>query len=268
MHHLNCATFCPFGWSVLGGGRSRLVCHCLLVETSSGLVLIDTGLGLADVSDPDRLGAGFRLSARPRFDRAECAATQVEALGHRRSDVRHIVATHLDLDHVGGLADFPEATVHVYEAELEAALARATPKERERYRPIQWAHGPKWRRYRVEGERWLGFEAVRQLEGVPPEIFLVPTIGHSRGHVAVAVDDGGAAPLLHAGDAYFHADELRPDAPRCPATLSLFQRAVAVDDVARRRNRERLRLLARDHGVRVFSAHDALEFARLRGVPA
>lgn len=47
IHHLNCGTDCPFG-GALFDGRSKgltghLVCHCLLIETNEGLVLVDTG---------------------------------------------------------------------------------------------------------------------------------------------------------------------------------------------------------------------------------
>ena len=38
-------------------------------------------------------------------------------------DAGTIVLTHLDLDHAGGLADFPQATVHVSATELRALQA-------------------------------------------------------------------------------------------------------------------------------------------------
>ena len=36
-----------------------------------------------------------------------------DGAGFRREDVRHILVTHLDFDHAGGLPDFPDAVVHV-----------------------------------------------------------------------------------------------------------------------------------------------------------
>lgn len=270
VHHLNCATLCPFGGRWLdGGGRllraAKMVCHCLLIETDAGLVLVDTGLGLSDVAEPRRLGPFFRHLVRPLLDPTETAARQVEWLGFRREDVRHIVLTHLDLDHAGGVADFPAAKIHVFGAEHHAATVRATARERERYRPLQWAHGPRWVRYEVRGERWFGFEAVRQLEGLPPEILMVPLPGHTRGHTAVAVRTRDRW-LLHAGDAYFFHGEIHGSQRRCPPALELFQRLVEIDPVARIHNQERLRALAREHGseVRIFSAHDPRELAELQ----
>src|SRR3954454_2491602 len=120
VHHLNCATLS--GLSIRG---RQLICRCLLVETpASGLVLVDTGLGTADHRAPSsRLGVAFaRGYARPRPEPALAAVEQIRAAGLDPADVRHVVLTHLDIDHVGGLSDVPQATVHVHAAELEAAM--------------------------------------------------------------------------------------------------------------------------------------------------
>ncbi|MFD0637978.1 MBL fold metallo-hydrolase [Catenulispora yoronensis] len=133
-------------------GASRpAVCHCLLLETDSdGLILIDTGLGTPDVTTPERtLSPEFLGRAQPVFDLAETALHQIRRLGHEASDVRHIVLTHLDLDHAGGLPDFPDARVHLMDAEHRTALASTGrhPEDRIRYRPAQWAHHPNWVTY-------------------------------------------------------------------------------------------------------------------------
>jgi glyoxylase-like metal-dependent hydrolase (beta-lactamase superfamily II) len=273
VHHLNCATMRPPGGRWVDGSGpalsfAKLVCHCLLVETDAGLVLVDSGIGLADLENPrERLGRSFLWLARPELDATECAALQVERLGFARRDIRHVVLTHLDLDHAGGLADFPEALVHVHARELDAALNPRSSLERERYRSVQFQHRPRWSPHDAEGERWFGFECVRELDGLPPEILLVPLAGHTRGHSAVAVQtDRGW--LLHAGDAYFHHAEMDPDARRCPPLLNVFQRVMQVEGAQRTQNQERLRQLHRESAgeVRVFSAHDATELdAATRG---
>src|SRR6202020_2717052 len=116
-----------------------MCCHCLLIESEDGLVLVDSGLGVEDVNEPRRLGFLFNAMVRPRLDVAETALRQVVDLGYRPSDVRHIVPTHLDLDPAGGLSDFPDAAVHVFAAELRAASHRASLMERSRYRAVQIA---------------------------------------------------------------------------------------------------------------------------------
>jgi glyoxylase-like metal-dependent hydrolase (beta-lactamase superfamily II) len=263
VHHLNCGTMCPVAFDLarVFPPEHAMVCHVLLIETpSSGLVLVDTGFGTLDLKTPGLLGAAFQKLAGPLLREEETAAAQVKRLGFEPSDVRHIVPTHLDLDHAGGLPDFPLAKVHAYEPEVRAMERGATLAERHRYRRHQFAHRPDWVRYEVSGERWRGFECVRSLAGLPPEILLVPTVGHSRGHVAVVVESAAGA-LVHAGDAYFHHAEIRGDGRGCPLPLRLFQRAAAFDDTARRQNQARLRELARSLDIQIFSAHDPVEAA-------
>jgi len=241
---------------------SGLVCHCLLIETEAGLVLVDTGLGLTDVAHGGpRLGRAFTGIVRPALRESETARRQIEALGFKADDVQHIVLTHLDVDHAGGLPDFPRATVHVLAREHDAAQTRRHLKERDRYRPAQWAHAPDWQLYTATGEDWHGFDAVRGLKGLPPEILLVPLAGHTRGHAAIAVQ-GDHGWLLHAGDAYFHRDEMAAQ-PCCPLGLKIFQNLVAIDNGERRRNQARLQQLATGHDdVDVFCSHDPVELNR------
>ncbi len=263
-------TMCPLGGPLVGvrGGlltRGKMVCHCMLIETpASGLVLVDTGFGSQDIADPNgRIGRAFVTLTQPSLDPQQIALAQVTALGYSARDVRHVVLTHMDLDHAGGLGDFADAQVHVMSAELDAAVRRPSFKEKNRYKPAQWAHGPKWEPHDPSaGERWFGFGCVRDMVGLPPEILMIPLAGHSRGHAAVAVESAGEW-NLHCGDAYFHHREL--DAQySCPAGLKHFQRIVATDRRAQRENLDRLRQLrAKEAGaVRLFCAHDPEEFAR------
>ena len=72
-------------------------------------MLIDTGFGLDDVRRPRQLGRLFGPLVRPGARRrARRPIPAPRALGFEPSDVRHIITTHLDLDHAGGLPDFPE----------------------------------------------------------------------------------------------------------------------------------------------------------------
>jgi glyoxylase-like metal-dependent hydrolase (beta-lactamase superfamily II) len=241
-----------------------MVCHCLAIESDGGVILVDTGIGERDIADRGRLGRDFIFMTGARLDPKETMRAQLTTLGIKPDDVRHIVVTHLDLDHAGGLADFPRAKVHVHEVELAAALGRATYNERRRYKPAQWSHNPDWAKLPVGGEAWHGFAGVNRLPGVAPEVLLVPLYGHTRGHCGVAV----RAPegwLLHAGDAYFHYGEVEPR-HHCPAGLRLFQWLMQVDGPARVANQARLRELANDASadVRVFSSHDARELEQPR----
>ncbi len=263
VHHLNCGTMCPLAGGAIGSGtglrRGLMVCHCLVVETPrDGLVLIDTGFGAAECRDPALLPGYFRRLTGPTLDRRETALAQLEALGHQARDVRHVVVTHLDLDHAGGLSDFPTATVHLHRRELDAARARATRQERSRYLLHQWAHGPQWSAVAETGDTWRGVPAVRKLPGLDADIGLVPLHGHTRGHSGVLVGTGDRW-LLHAGDAYFHHAELDAGG-RAPMGLRMFQSIIQMDGRQRHASQDTLRRLHRDNAdLTIISAHDPVE---------
>lgn len=274
IHHLNCGTDCPLGGSLFDGTShgltGRLVCHCLLVETDShGLVLIDTGYGLRDVNHPhagshSRITRTMRALLNIKLKEEETAYRQIERLGLSPSDVRHILLTHLDFDHAGGLEDFPQAQIHVMDAEYRSAAGpRRGFVTRNRYRPTQWNDVRQWRRYGASGERWFGFDAVRDLEGLPPEILMVPLPGHTWGHAGIAIQSGGRW-LLHAGDAYFYRGEMRGAARHCTPGLRAYQNMMEVDRRARLENQERLRRLSIEqrHELSILCAHDRVEFDR------
>lgn len=276
VHHLNCGTDCPLGGALFDGRsrglRGHLVCHCLAIETNEGLVLVDTGYGLKDVRHPHerpspRITRFMRGLLNIQLREEETAIHQLKARGIRASDVRHILLTHLDFDHAGGLEDFPQATVHVMDAEFNAASGpRRGLIARNRYRPRQFDEVREWRRYAgPSGEPWYGFNAVRALEGLPPEILMVPLPGHTWGHAGIAVDTGSGW-LLHAGDAYFYRGEMRQAQRLCTPGLRAYQTMMEVDRQQRLANQERLRRLSLDAAseVRIFCAHDAVEFEQMR----
>jgi glyoxylase-like metal-dependent hydrolase (beta-lactamase superfamily II) len=272
IHHLNCGTCCPAGGRLFDGTSDgplgHIVCHCLLIESDQGLVLVDTGFGTRDIAEPHRRLSDFFLTLNNiQLRPAETAIAQVRSLGFDPADVRHIVVTHLDFDHAGGLQDFPNATVHL------SAREKAVADERRggsfvgtrRYRPQQWDGVGDWRLYPLGGgEPWFGFEAVRDLNGLPPEILLIPLAGHTWGHCGVAIAEPGGW-LLYAGDAYFYRGEVGSDTYACPPGMRGYQRMMEVDRAARLSNQKKLRRLSLEHAgeVRIFCAHDAVEFEML-----
>ncbi|KKI20205.1 MBL fold metallo-hydrolase [Sphingomonas sp. Ag1] len=275
IHHLNCGTDCPVG-GALYDGRSlgvhgTLVCHCLLIETDAhGLVLVDTGYGLNDVHHPHehgriRIPRPWRAMLNIKLREEDTAIRQVEAMGFRPTDVRHIIVTHLDFDHAGGLDDFPAATVHVMQREFDdATTAHDAFVARNRWRTPHLNDVRNWRRYSSAGEPWFGFDAVRDLPGLPPEILMIPLPGHTWGHAGVAVQRDDGRWLLHAGDAYFYRGEMRTARRRCTPGLRAYQRLMEVSAEHRLGNQDRLRALSleRRGDVSIACAHDPVELER------
>lgn len=268
IHHLNCGTMCPMCQLMVNGHGSliksaELVCHCLLIETPETLVMVDTGIGMRDVLDPRGLSANFRLFNRPRFLIEETAIAQVKALGYNAGDVGHIIATHLDLDHAGGLPDFPAAKVHIFKPELNSALTPTSKLQQHRYRSHHFVHQPKWVLHEEQGDSWFGFNAIRILPQLNAEILLVPLVGHTEGHSGVAIRNGNRW-LFHAGDAYFHHGTLN-NPPHVPPALQFFEYMLQMQGEQRVKNQIRLRELATEHSneVDVFCSHDPVDWRRL-----
>lgn len=275
IHHLNCISTCPLGGALMDARtpslvrRGHLTCHVLLVETAKGLVLVDTGFGLRDVRNPgSRISGFFLFLVDPNFREEMTAVRQVARLGFDPADVRHIVMTHLDFDHAGGLDDFPHATVHMLTVEREYAVKQKTWLDRQRFRPQQWSTSNNWKTYPANGgDRWFGFEKVRHLEGISDEIAMIPLRGHTFGHAGIAVRRDDGRWLLNAGDAYFFRREMDVHKPVCTPGLAFYQTMMEKDRRARHANQQRLRELRREHAgeVEIFCSHDLVEFERLSG---
>lgn len=271
IHPLNCATLRPASGALRLGRRGPIertsaVCTCLLVELDRALVLVDTGLGLLDVAVPlRRLGPGFLAAMHPRLDASETAAHQVERLGFSRGDVRDVLLTHLDPDHAGGLSDFPHARVHMLATEHRVATSQSELAPLGRYRPVQWAHRPRFVLYQPRGPRWYELEAVHELQELPPELKLVALPGHSRGHGGVALRTE-AGWLLFTGDATLNPGALSWDFP--PRPRLLHRSSPLVNAIARVRHRtlKQLGAIGQEHTreVAMFAAHDPGDLVRCR----
>lgn len=251
IHHLNC------GW-LHAPPNPPACCHCLLLESAQGLVLVDTGIGLEDVQRPlERIGRPLIDLAGFQFNEAHTAVRQIDGLGLDPARVTDIVLTHADPDHTGGLADFPSARVHLSFEEHASLTTGVPPTPFPRYLPQHFDHRPHWHTYSASVERWFDLEARRVgLHQPDCEVYLVPLLGHTWGHCGVAVRDGGRW-LLHVGDAYYLRAELGDEAH----PVSALARHNAVDDALRVACLEQIRRLCREHAgqLDMVGYHDVAE---------
>lgn len=163
--------------------------NCLLIQTPSGRVLVETGIG-ERVDDKTR---AMRVYEGP------AVVPALEAAGFLPETIDVVAMSHLHFDHAGGLLRsdgsraFPHATVVAQKAEWEVALGDnprlvASYVQPELTLVRDWgAQG--W----VDGEKEL-----------LPGVSVVPTGGHSTGHQAIIVrgTGDGARTLAFFGDLF------------------------------------------------------------------
>jgi len=162
-----------------------------LLVSSETVVLVDTGLPEA----------------------AERILAAIEELGHEPGALRHILITHSDPDHIGGLLALVGATgAQVYAQAAEAAVIEGrTPN-----RSGSVVAAP------VSVDRIVSGGELLPLHG---GIRVVETFGHTLGHVSYLVEEGR---VLLAGDCLNNVDGLAGSMPQYTADPERAREAVGT----------------------------------------
>jgi glyoxylase-like metal-dependent hydrolase (beta-lactamase superfamily II) len=253
IHHINCGTLRPLG--------KRVICHCLLLETDEGLILVDTGLGMQDILYPSqRLSFTFRLIMNAVFDTNETALKQIEGLGFSKIDVKYIICTHLHEDHAGGINDFPEAEVLLPEKEYMAVFT--TPSTGAGY-SFKQLKNIKWHSILVGGETWHGFTTQKVFN----DIYLVDLEGHTLGQCGVLINYNNKQ-YFHCADAYYSRRSLVEGFGKTPFMFKLTQWFTGKNKKALKENEQKLYNLYHQDikELEMFCSHDLHEFERLRNI--
>ena len=235
----NCGWFqCRPGYFVEGdeGDYLRGPVPSYLIDHPKGRALFDSGMGvryrreLADALPANKFGLQW-------FEGMDVAA-RLRAIDVDPASVDWVINSHLHIDHCGGNAHLPNATVILQRREWEAA--RGAP-EVGLYEAQDYDTGQPLKL--IDGEHDLfGDGSVR----------IVPTHGHTPGHQSVVVRLAKGEVLL-AGDCCYTERNL--DAMALPrATVDVEQGMLTM---------ERLSTM-RATGTRILFGHDGRQWATLR----
>jgi glyoxylase-like metal-dependent hydrolase (beta-lactamase superfamily II) len=176
---------------------------------------------------------------------------QIENLGLDPGNVTDCIVSHLDNDHIGGLADFPKATVHISAEELDNFNS-----DNPRYLKLPLAHNPTIKTYGKQDVEWFGFEARKIVADIETEILLVPLFGHTLGHCGVALKTGNKW-LFYVADAYYLRVELTDE----QHPVNELAKMRADDNNLRVSTLNRIRKIVKDHPeIEIFGYHDIEEF--------
>lgn len=245
LYHLNCVKIVsPVNENVCG--------HCVLIKEGGRLILVDTGIGLLDNLHPaERIGQSLIDMVGYRFDENLTAIRQIEKLGFDPGQVTDCILSHLDNDHIGGIADFPNAIIHVGIEEFESYQSGNS-----RYLKTPLLHNPKVITYKKSDLNWFGFEARNINLGLETEIFLIPLFGHTLGHCGIAIKTEHSW-LFYIADAYYLKIELTDN--NHPVNGLAAMRA--EDNNLRIASLDKIRQFVKDHPeIEIFGYHDIDEF--------
>jgi N-acyl homoserine lactone hydrolase len=176
------------------------------IETNEGIVMVDVG-ETAKTSQHGYFPAWhpyFRLAVRMDVTPEQEIGPQLLKIGIRPDDVRKVIITHLHTDHAGGLHDFPKSEIFVSDNELR--IARGFGGRLRGYLPNRW---PSWFAPTPINFQPAPFGAFSHSFPVTRDgkVVIVPTHGHTPGHVSVIVVEGEVSFFL-AGDTTYNQQAL------------------------------------------------------------
>lgn len=231
---LDCGTF-----SVRGGERIIGIPAWLLTTDRGAQVLVDGGFPAAYGKDDaaaglaDGLGVfGALVDHRPE----KMVAPQLALCGVAPGDLVAHVLTHGHIDHVGAL---DLITCPLILTEIERADPR--PRYFGAVRPLAWPEVPT---LAITGDTDL-CDGIR----------LIPTPGHTPGHLSLLLTLPEGPPLILAADAINRRSEPEEGF------------ADSADPAASRRSADRLFALQRDTGARLIHGHEPTEWPVLPKAP-
>ena len=199
-------------WQIGRGEGSRRMLNTLLdsqftdwlpiyvwvIEHPEGLMVIDTGIP-ADANKPIWFPPFMPLVQRAaKFDISseQEVGPQLRQLGFSTDDVRWVVLTHLHQDHDGGLHHFPKAEFIVSRTEWQ--VATGFKGRMGGYLNHRWMEGFQPRLIDFENKPFDAFPSQYTLTQAE-DVHLVPTPGHSAGHMSVILQEGDLS-IFFAGD--------------------------------------------------------------------
>lgn len=209
-------------WVLTSRSWVGLPISVFLIEHKDGLILFDTGLDPALETDPSYISQAigrflvkriFRFEIRPE----DKLGNLLSAHGVDAGTIKKAVISHLHFDHIGGIADIPQAELLV-SAEEWAQLAGPHPERDWILREHIDIPGAKWTPITFQPTDEPAFDEFDGVYDVMGDgsLILLPTPGHTPGSMSLLVRTSMAPPILFVGDLAYSTQAIMED--RMPGT--------------------------------------------------
>lgn len=212
-----------------------------LLQTGDGQnILVDTGFPERYATEPQQatLDDGLESFGKiVRLTQENLPAAQLAKIGLTHADIDLLIMTHSDIDHVGGIGDFPGRTIVMAKAER----AYAEPRYWNGRSPIPWPDNT--------------YQLVNQDTELLPGLTLLHTPGHAPGHLSLLLSLPNTGSVLLTGDAISRPAELRDGF------------GGAFDEAQAQASANHLMAIAQREEALVIYGHDPEQWPTLRKAP-
>ena len=161
--------------------------YSVLLMTSQGPVLIDTGLNPDGLRDPEAAWGPRARLVPPHMETEDDVRRRLAELGLAVTDIKMVILTHLHWDHTGALRFFRHCPIVVQREEHRFA-----------FNPDPFLASPYMANHLDAG---LDYQFVDSDCVLCPGVSLIKTPGHTPGHQSVVVTTDAGQKHIFTGDA-------------------------------------------------------------------